>query len=164
MNAYEILEVPKDASTVNIKASYKKLVYAWHPDRFPNDDAKKAEGGKRMEYLNRAWFCLSDEDRRRRYDVYGEAGVGTSAASEQDFIETSTVEVGVNPLEADSLLKLLITGLDVFFFLLETLLRALSPLFIDGGALALKRIQNAFSTTGSGKSWQRLTSLDANEK
>jgi len=38
-----------------------------------------------MEKINRAYFCLEDDDRRRRYDAYGEEGVGTSAASEEQL-------------------------------------------------------------------------------
>jgi molecular chaperone DnaJ len=38
-----------------------------------------------MEKINRAWFCLGDDDRRSRYDMYGEQGVGSSAASEEQL-------------------------------------------------------------------------------
>merc|ERR1711871_553570 len=84
-DAYGVLEVPKSADPKQIKSAYRKLVAKWHPDKFPDDEVKKAEGGRRMEAINRAWFCLGDEDRKRRYDMYGEAGVGTSAASEEQL-------------------------------------------------------------------------------
>merc|ERR1711871_778329 len=84
-DAYGVLEVPRSADQKQIKSAYRKLVGKWHPDKFPDDEEKKAEGGRRMEAINRAWFCLGDEDRRRRYDQYGEAGVGTSAASEDQL-------------------------------------------------------------------------------
>ena len=61
-----------------IKTAYRKLVSKWHPDKFPDDEEKKIEGGKRMEKINRAYFCVGEDDRRRRYDQYGESGVGTS--------------------------------------------------------------------------------------
>ena len=82
-DAYQILEIPRESDSKQIKSAYRKLVSTWHPDKFPDDEAKKQEGGIRMEAINRAYFCLGDEDRRRRYDQYGEAGVGTSAASEE---------------------------------------------------------------------------------
>jgi molecular chaperone DnaJ len=85
MDAYQILEVQRGADVKDIKSSYRKMVAKWHPDKFPDDEAKKAEGGKRMEKINRAWFILSDDDRRRRYDQYGDAGIGTSASSEEQM-------------------------------------------------------------------------------
>lgn len=82
MDAYAILSISKTASKKEIKSAYRKAVAKFHPDRFPNDEEKKKEGGLRMEKINRAYYVLEDEDRRRRYDLYGEQGVGTSASSE----------------------------------------------------------------------------------
>eukprot|EP01041_Mallomonas_annulata_P004567 gene4567-9077_t len=85
MDAYQVLEIPRTADKKEIKAAYRKAVATWHPDKFPDDEAKKEEGGKRMEGINRAWYVLSDDDRKRRYDQFGEAGVGTSASSEEQL-------------------------------------------------------------------------------
>ena len=38
-----------------------------------------------MEKINRAYFCLEEDERRKRYDQFGEQGVGTSAASEEQM-------------------------------------------------------------------------------
>ena len=84
-DAYQILEVPRGADKKDIKTSYRKAVSTWHPDKFPDDDVKKAEGNLRMEKINRAWYCLGDDDRKRRYDQYGEQGVGSSASSEEQI-------------------------------------------------------------------------------
>jgi DnaJ-class molecular chaperone len=72
MDAYQVLEIPRTADKKDIKAAYKKQVAKWHPDKFPDDEEKRKEGGLRMERINRAWFCLGDDDRKRRYDTYGE--------------------------------------------------------------------------------------------
>jgi hypothetical protein len=85
MDAYQILEIPKTATKRDVKSAYRKAVATWHPDKFPDDEEKKKEGNLRMEKINRAWFCLGDDDRRRRYDQYGEQGVGSSAASEEQL-------------------------------------------------------------------------------
>ena len=85
MDAYQILELPKGSSGPEIKKAYRKAVGKWHPDKFPDDEAKKKEGNLRMEKINRAWYCLGDDDRRKRYDQFGEQGVGTSAASEEQM-------------------------------------------------------------------------------
>ena len=84
-DAYQILEVPRGADKKEIKSSYRKAVSTWHPDKFPDDEKKKAEGNLRMEKINRAWYCLGDDDRKRRYDQFGEQGVGSSASSEEQI-------------------------------------------------------------------------------
>lgn len=85
MDAYQILGISRNADKSSIKSAYKKLVATWHPDRFPGDEVKQKEGTLRMEKINRAWYCLGDDDRKRRYDTYGEKGVGSSAASEEQL-------------------------------------------------------------------------------
>ena len=84
-DAYQILEIPRSATKKEVKSAYRKAVAKWHPDKFPDDEEKKKEGGQRMEKINRAYFCLEEDDRRRRYDQFGEQGVGTSAASEEQM-------------------------------------------------------------------------------
>jgi molecular chaperone DnaJ len=84
-DAYQILEIPRSATKKEVKSAYRKAVAKWHPDKFPDDEKKKEEGGKRMEKINRAYFCLEEDDRRKRYDQFGEQGVGTSAASEEQM-------------------------------------------------------------------------------
>jgi DnaJ domain len=84
-DAYQILQVPRGADKKDIKTGYRKAVSTWHPDKFPDDDKKKAEGNLRMEKINRAWYCLGDDDRKRRYDQFGEQGVGSSASSEEQI-------------------------------------------------------------------------------
>lgn len=84
-DAYQILGVPRGSDVKTIKAAFKKQVATWHPDKFPDNPNKRQEGELRMQKINRAWFCLGDDDRKRRYDQYGEAGVGTSAASEEQL-------------------------------------------------------------------------------
>ena len=84
-DAYQILEVPRGADKKEIKKQYRKAVSTWHPDKFPDDEKMKAEGNLRMEKINRAWYCLGDDDRKRRYDQFGEEGVGSSASSEDQI-------------------------------------------------------------------------------
>ena len=94
MDAYQILEIPRTADKKEIKSAYRKLIAKWHPDKFPDDEGKKKEGGLRMEKINRAYFCLGDDDRKKRYDMYGEQGVGTSAASEEQLKEAGGPGMG----------------------------------------------------------------------
>ena len=155
MDAYEILGVDFDADIQTIKKAYRKAIFKWHPDRFPDDTKKQLEGGLRLEVINRAWYCLNDEDRRTRYDEYGGKGVGTSAAMEADIIESFAIEKSDFLLE---IFKILISSLDVTFFLLESLWKATVPIVTDGGKIAKERIRNAFDAKG-GIRWKRLSYL-----
>lgn len=64
-NYYEILEIDKSADSSEIKRSYKKLVLEWHPDR--NLGSKDAE--EKFKQINLAYEVLSDEEKRRSYDL-----------------------------------------------------------------------------------------------
>jgi curved DNA-binding protein CbpA len=62
---YRILQVSKDATTEEIKKSYRKLALTLHPDR-NNGDADKTIAFKEA---SEAYDVLISPDRRRQYDV-----------------------------------------------------------------------------------------------
>lgn len=66
-NHYEVLNLPKTASTDEVKTAYRKLAKQWHPDRFP-EGAEKQEAEEKFQALTEAYNTLSDETLRRRYD------------------------------------------------------------------------------------------------
>ena len=68
---YEVLQVQRTATDVEIKSSYRKLAMQFHPDR--NPDNKDAE--EKFKECNEAYAILSDADKRAAYDRYGHAGV-----------------------------------------------------------------------------------------
>lgn len=65
MNYYDVLRVNKNASSQEIKDSYKKLIKRYHPDLYPGNK-KKAESITRD--LNEAYEVLSDPDKKSIYD------------------------------------------------------------------------------------------------
>jgi DnaJ-class molecular chaperone len=65
---YDILGVSRNASDKEIRQAYRRLARRHHPDVNPGD--KQAEG--RFKEINRAYEVLSDSDKRRKYDRYGE--------------------------------------------------------------------------------------------
>jgi molecular chaperone DnaJ len=73
---YEILEVPKTATAEEIKKAYRKKAIQYHPDKNPGD--KTAE--EKFKEAAEAYEVLSGEEKRKRYDQFGHAGVGGSAA------------------------------------------------------------------------------------
>jgi DnaJ family protein A protein 2 len=62
---YEVLGVSPSASIDEIKKAYKKLAMKYHPDRNPNAEEKFKE-------ITLAYEILSDEEKKRSYDRYGE--------------------------------------------------------------------------------------------
>ena len=73
---YEVLGISKNASADEIKKSFRRAAVEHHPDR-GGDEAKFKE-------INEAYEVLKDPDKRRRYDQFGHAGVGSSAASDDN--------------------------------------------------------------------------------
>ena len=65
---YKILGADKNATQKDIKSAYRKLARKFHPDLNPNDkDAKK-----NFQQINEANEVLSDPEKRKKYDQYGE--------------------------------------------------------------------------------------------
>ena len=74
---YEVLGVSKNATADEIKKAYRQKAIQFHPDRNPGD--KDAE--EKFKEAAEAYDVLSNEEKRQRYDRFGHAGVGSSAAS-----------------------------------------------------------------------------------
>jgi curved DNA-binding protein len=67
---YAVLGVKKNAAADDIKKAYRKLALKYHPDKNPGD--KKAE--EKFKELTEAYAVLSDGEKRRQYDQFGESG------------------------------------------------------------------------------------------
>ncbi|PTR01040.1 curved DNA-binding protein [Mucilaginibacter yixingensis] len=65
---YKVLGVDKNADEKAIRNAYRKLARKYHPDLNPND----TEANKRFQELNEANEVLSDPEKRKKYDEYGE--------------------------------------------------------------------------------------------
>lgn len=65
---YQTLGIDKNASTDDIKKAYRKLARKYHPDMNPNDK----EAHKKFQQINEANEVLSDPEKRKKYDAYGE--------------------------------------------------------------------------------------------
>ena len=72
---YEVLGVSKNADASEIKKAYRKLALQYHPDKNPGN--KEAE--EKFKEAAEAYDVLGNEEKRRRYDQFGHAGMGGGA-------------------------------------------------------------------------------------
>lgn len=72
INYYEVLQVPKNSSDVDIKKAYRKLAMKWHPDKNPDN---KEEAARKFQEIGEAYDVLSDLEKRAIYDQFGYEGL-----------------------------------------------------------------------------------------
>ncbi len=77
---YEILGIPRSASEAQIKDSYRNLALKYHPDRNKEPDAEE-----KFKEISEAYAVLSDDEKRRQYDVLGHAGFDQRYTTEDIF-------------------------------------------------------------------------------
>ncbi len=72
---YDVLGIDRGAGESEIKSAYRKKAMQYHPDRNPGDKAAE----DKFKEATEAYEVLKDPEKRRMYDQYGHAGVGTGA-------------------------------------------------------------------------------------
>lgn len=69
---YKTLGIDKSASKDDIKKAFRKLAHEHHPDKNKND----ATSSQKFKEASEAYSVLSDDNKRKQYDMFGQAGTG----------------------------------------------------------------------------------------
>lgn len=72
---YELLGVPKSADDATIKKAYRKLAVKYHPDKNKDENATA-----KFQKISAAFATLSDESKRKEYDIFGTDAPGRGGA------------------------------------------------------------------------------------
>lgn len=78
---YEVLQVHRNASEIEIKKAYRKLAFKFHPDQNSGDP----EAEIKFKELTEAYSILSDGQKRALYDQYGHEGLNQQGGPGFDF-------------------------------------------------------------------------------
>ena len=78
---YKILGVNKSASKDEIKKAYRKLAFKYHPDK--NKGNKEAE--EKFKKINEAYAVLSNDEKRKQYDMFGAEGFSQRFSQDDIF-------------------------------------------------------------------------------
>lgn len=81
MDYYEILDIEKSASSSDIKKAFHKKALQFHPDK--NNDKEWA--GEEYKKVKKAYDILSNEEKKMRYDMYGE--------NDDDDVDISDIDI-----------------------------------------------------------------------
>ena len=73
---YGILEIKEESTQNEIKQSYRRLAFKWHPDKNPGNDTTK-----KMQEIIEANLILSNPEKRKRYDKHWHYYYGNKTGS-----------------------------------------------------------------------------------
>ncbi|XP_069762568.1 dnaJ homolog subfamily A member 3, mitochondrial-like isoform X2 [Narcine bancroftii] len=83
---YEVLGIPRNATQREIKKAYYQLAKKYHPDTNKEDPKAK----EKFSQVAEAYEVLSDEAKRKQYDMYGTAGFDAGASKGQQYWQSGS--------------------------------------------------------------------------
>ncbi len=99
---FKVLGVGRNASAQEVKSAFRKLARKYHPDVNPGDATSEA----RFKEISEAYEVLSDPDKRRKYEQFGQywnqaggmGGMGSGAGFDVDFGRYGNFDEFINDL------------------------------------------------------------------
>lgn len=79
MDYYEVLDIPRNATDVEIKKAYRKLAMKWHPDK---NKADPLTAQLKFQEVSEAYDVLSDPQKRAVFDQHGYDGLKNGVPDE----------------------------------------------------------------------------------
>ncbi|MCJ1388185.1 hypothetical protein MMC18_001030 [Xylographa bjoerkii] len=89
MDLYEILEITRGASKVEIKKAYHKAALANHPDKVAEEEREAADA--RFKAVSQAYEILHDEETREMYDAHGMAAFDKSRGGMPEYTDINDI-------------------------------------------------------------------------
>ncbi|KAJ4381695.1 hypothetical protein N0V86_003059 [Didymella sp. IMI 355093] len=81
INPYEVLGLEREATADDVKKAYRKMALKHHPDKAA--EGEKEAANKKFQEIAFAYAILSDDRRRKRYDLTG--STAESLEDDEDF-------------------------------------------------------------------------------
>uniref|UniRef100_A0A2K5C6D5 DnaJ homolog subfamily C member 5 n=1 Tax=Aotus nancymaae TaxID=37293 RepID=A0A2K5C6D5_AOTNA len=81
---YHILGLAKNATSDDVKKSFRKLALKYHPDKNPDNP----EAADKFKEINNAHAILTDATKRNVYDKYGSLGLYMAEQSGEENVNT----------------------------------------------------------------------------
>lgn len=97
---YAVLGVDRNADAATIKKAYRKLAQKYHPDKNPGDTSAEEQFKK----ITAAYAVLSDDEKKRQYDQYGDTDFHQRYSQEDIFRNVNINDIfgGFNNLGGNS--------------------------------------------------------------
>lgn len=80
VNYYEVLEIPRTATSENISNAFRRLAVKFHPEKNPSN---KAANQAKFDEICEAFDVLSDPEKKAIFDMYGEYGLKNGVTNSQ---------------------------------------------------------------------------------
>ena len=78
---YDVLDVSKNSTPVQIKAGYRKQAVKYHPDKNKGDKASE----EKFKEASEAYHVLSNQERKQNYDNFGHAAFENGGGGQGGF-------------------------------------------------------------------------------
>ncbi|OXB78500.1 UNVERIFIED_CONTAM: hypothetical protein H355_007530 [Colinus virginianus] len=136
---YHVLGLDKNATSDDIKKSYRKLALKYHPDKNPDNP----EAAEKFKEINNAHAILTDATKRNIYDKYGSLGLYVAEQFGEENVNTyfvlsswwAKVKWSTKRNGSGLAFKMLRVGKPCLFLFLELAFCPLQALFVFCGLI-----------------------------